>query len=311
MLANVALDDPMQFANQTLYYSEHALVFNRRGERYIDETLGDHLTAMATVQQPDARCLVVADQRVRDDWMLGAYVEGIAPVDRFELCRRRGGRFALADSLEDFDYLPDDWGYPGGVIRQAIERFNEGARGGKPDALGRRFDPLPFDHPPYYVIEGQAAITFTFGGILVDEQARRSTTTAVRSPVCWPPAPTPVDCSCRRTGRSGGRCGVRPAGGRDGPGSAPVSGDALPLLGQWAVVTGGSMGIGKAIVERFVQGGANVVAVARGRAALDEAVASARCSPTTGRRSSPSPPTSPRVPAWTPCSPSSPTGCRH
>ena len=48
-----------------------------------------------------------------------------------------------------------------------------------------------------------------------------------------------------------------------------------PLLGQWAVVTGGSMGIGRAIALRFVEGGASVVMVARGREALDESVAAA------------------------------------
>ena len=132
VLADVPLDDPMQFANQTLYYSEHALMFNRRGERFIDETLGDHLSAIAAVEQPEARVLVVADQRVRDEWMLGEYVEGITPVDRFDLCRRRGGRYALADTLDDFSYLPDDWGYPGEVIRAGIERFNEAAHSGNP-----------------------------------------------------------------------------------------------------------------------------------------------------------------------------------
>jgi len=172
VLADVPLDDPMQFANQTLYYSEHALVFNRRGDRFIDETLGDHLSAMAAVEQPDARVLVVADQRVRDEWMLGEYVEGITPVDRFDLCRRRGGRYALADSLEDFDYLPEEWGYPGEVIRAGIERFNVAARAGSTLEPGRRFDPLPLDVPPYYVVEAQAAITFTFGGILADHRAR-------------------------------------------------------------------------------------------------------------------------------------------
>jgi FAD binding domain len=161
VLADVPLDDPMQFANQTLYYSEHALIFNRRGERFIDETLGDHLSAIAAVEQPEARVLVVADQRVRDEWMLGAYVEGITPVDRFDLCRRRGGRYALADTLDDFAYLRDDWGYPGEAIRAEIERFNEAARAGRPLQPGRRFDPLPLDEPPYYVVEAQAAITFT------------------------------------------------------------------------------------------------------------------------------------------------------
>ena len=172
VLADVPLDDPMQFANQTLYYSEHALLFNRRGERFIDETIGDHLSAIAAVEQPDARVLVVADQRVREEWMLGEYVEGITPVDRFELCRRRGGRYALADSLEDFTYLPEDWGYPGEAIAAGIEGFNAAARAGQPLQPGRRFDPLPLDQPPYYVVEAQAAITFTFGGILVDDQAR-------------------------------------------------------------------------------------------------------------------------------------------
>jgi glucose 1-dehydrogenase len=48
-----------------------------------------------------------------------------------------------------------------------------------------------------------------------------------------------------------------------------------PLEGQWAVVTGGSKGIGQAIGRRLVAGGANVVLVARGQGDLDAAVSSA------------------------------------
>ena len=49
-----------------------------------------------------------------------------------------------------------------------------------------------------------------------------------------------------------------------------------PLAGQWAVVTGGSKGIGQAIGGRLAGAGAGVVLVARGQEALDEAVSALR-----------------------------------
>jgi len=170
--ADIPLDDPTQFTSLTLYYSEHTLLFNANGERFIDETLGDHLSAIAAVEQPRARVLAVADQRVRDEWELAPYVEGIAPLDRFALFHRRGGRCAVADSLDDFSALPEDWGYPGAIIRNEIERFNRAAASGDDLTPGRRFDPLPLDRPPYYVVEAVPAITFTFEGVLIDGHAR-------------------------------------------------------------------------------------------------------------------------------------------
>jgi len=48
------------------------------------------------------------------------------------------------------------------------------------------------------------------------------------------------------------------------------------LTGEWAVVTGASKGIGRGIVERMLESGANVVLVARNQADLDAAVAQLR-----------------------------------
>jgi len=169
--AGVPLADPSLYVELALYYSEHALLFNTNGERFVDETAADHLTAMALVSQPGARGLLVGDSVTYREWITGTYVEGIPPANTFEACRRKGARCAVAEDLSEFDLIPEDWGYPGPKIREAIEAFNLAARDGRPPR-GREFDPRPLDEPPYYVIDAAPAITFTLGGLLIDQQAR-------------------------------------------------------------------------------------------------------------------------------------------
>jgi 3-oxoacyl-[acyl-carrier protein] reductase len=57
-----------------------------------------------------------------------------------------------------------------------------------------------------------------------------------------------------------------------------------PLAGEWAVVTGGSKGIGKAIAQRLLGGGANVVLVARSASDLESAAAEAKALATDGQQ---------------------------
>jgi succinate dehydrogenase/fumarate reductase flavoprotein subunit len=162
--SGVAFADPADFVDLSLYYSEHALLFNLANKRFVDETLGDHLTAMALLEQPESRGLLVADARVFRDWVLGSYVEGAVAVDKFALASRRGGRAGLAEDLDDLANLPAEWGYEGTAIRDEVVRYNE-----KP---ARALDSLPLDEPPYYVIETESAITFSFHGIRIDDRAR-------------------------------------------------------------------------------------------------------------------------------------------
>ncbi|WP_327397892.1 FAD-dependent oxidoreductase [Streptomyces phaeochromogenes] len=172
MPAGVSLADPARFVDLALYYSEHALLFDLTGERFVDETVGDHLTTMALLERPQARGLLVADARVHREWISASYVEGIPGVDKFQLCHRAGARSAVADSLEEFAWMPEEWGYPGARIRDRVEEYNAGVRGGGEPAPGRLLDRQPLDEPPFYVIEAAPAITFTFGGLLIDTEAR-------------------------------------------------------------------------------------------------------------------------------------------
>ncbi|MEV4037451.1 FAD-dependent oxidoreductase [Streptomyces umbrinus] len=170
--AGVSLTDPARFVDLALYYSEHALLFDLTGERFVDETVGDHLTTMALLERPQARGLLVADARVHREWISASYVEGIPGVDKFQLCHRAGARSAVADSLEEFAWMPEEWGYPGARIRDRVEEYNDTVGGGGEPAPGRLLDRQPLDEPPFYVIEAAPAITFTFGGLLIDAEAR-------------------------------------------------------------------------------------------------------------------------------------------
>lgn len=170
--SGVPYDDPLRFTDLTFYHSEHSLLINRAGQRFVDESIGDHVSTVALLDQPEARALLICDQRVHDQWMLGApYVQGVEPVDRFALAYRSGARAAVAHDLDELEALPAEWGYDGPTVRDAVRAFNATVGRG-PIEPARRSDQSPLVDPPYYVIEVVPAITFTYEGLRIDAAAR-------------------------------------------------------------------------------------------------------------------------------------------
>jgi succinate dehydrogenase/fumarate reductase flavoprotein subunit len=169
--SGVAAKGAHELWEATFYHSEHGVLLNLDGRRFIDETVADHLNTLAVLEQPEARALFVCDQHVHDQWMLKPYVEGVEPIDAFKLAYRRGARCAIAEDLDEFDCLPEEWGYPGSVVRRSLQEFNEACQAGRPDPP-RTIDAEPLVDPPYYVTELVPAITFTFSGLLIDPKAR-------------------------------------------------------------------------------------------------------------------------------------------
>ncbi|GAB3571231.1 hypothetical protein GCM10027445_26260 [Amycolatopsis endophytica] len=159
--------EPELFVDLALYYSEHALMFNLDGERFVDETVGDHHNANALLAQREARALLITDARGYREFVNAAYVEGAPFTDKFALARRRGGRCVIADDAEDFAAMPPEWGYHGVKIAEEVARL----AAGEAPSPAREFDPRPLAELPYYVVETVPAITFPFAGVRVDEKA--------------------------------------------------------------------------------------------------------------------------------------------
>ena len=169
--SKVAYNNPYEFTDLTFYHSEHGVLLNLEGKRFCDETVGDHLNTLYVLDQPEARALLVYDQRVHDEWMMAPYVEGVEPLDKFQLAYRRSARAAVADDIEEFEALPEDWGYPGEASRDTLLEFNRQCQAGTPNPA-RKLDAAPLLTPPYYIIEVIPAITFTFSGLTIDPRAR-------------------------------------------------------------------------------------------------------------------------------------------
>jgi len=169
--SKVAYNNPYEFTDLTFYHSEHGVLLNLEGARFCDETIGDHLNTLDVLEQPEARALLIYDQRVHTEWMMAPYVEGVEALDKFQLAYKRGARAAVADDIEEFEALPEEWGYPGPAARDALLEFNRQCEAGVPSP-GRNLDAVPLVDPPYYVIEVIPAITFTFSGLRIDPRAR-------------------------------------------------------------------------------------------------------------------------------------------
>jgi succinate dehydrogenase/fumarate reductase flavoprotein subunit len=171
MAAGVPPDPKVGLATMTFFHSEHGVLVNWLGRRFVDETLGDHLNALATLDQPAGRALLICDARVHREWMLTPYVPGLPSPDKFAMAYRLGARCATADSVEEFADLPPEWGYPGDAVRDTLLEFNSRvATNGTLDPPRRR-DAVPLTEPPYYVLEVTPAVTFTFTGLRTDPAA--------------------------------------------------------------------------------------------------------------------------------------------
>jgi succinate dehydrogenase/fumarate reductase flavoprotein subunit len=170
MAAGVELREDDDYPALSLFHSEHAVLFNLRAERFVDETVGDHLTTLALLKQPEARGLLISDQRTKE-LLSRPYVDGVLPTDFFDNVYKRGARAAIAHDLDELTFLPPEWGYDGDAVKNALLEFNRRVAAGIVDPP-HHFDPTPLDQPPFYVVEAVPAITFTFGGVRIDPDAR-------------------------------------------------------------------------------------------------------------------------------------------
>lgn len=156
------------------YHSEHGILLDRRGDRFVDESLGDHWCTEAVAAVEDVRALLICDERIRQEEVMKPFVPGMQQgLDKFRSAGEAGGHYFEAETLEELAPTLGQWGYDAARSLATVREFNELVQRA-PETLSPHRHGLrrPVDQAPFIALEVQPAITFTYGGILTDDWGR-------------------------------------------------------------------------------------------------------------------------------------------
>jgi succinate dehydrogenase/fumarate reductase flavoprotein subunit len=165
--------DPRLFTLLTQYHSERSLLLNEDGERFCDESLGDHTNTNHVVAQKNARAICFWDSTVHRAHATAAVVKGTEAVDKMQLALEHGGKGIVAHSLEEIGNFATAQGFDGERVCRSINDYNERCRNGwETLEPGRAESYGALEKPPLYALIVRPAITHTHGGLSVDTSAR-------------------------------------------------------------------------------------------------------------------------------------------
>jgi succinate dehydrogenase/fumarate reductase flavoprotein subunit len=170
MPAPPAVLPPERFFPPTAYYSRATVLVNLAGERFTDESLGDHLNAQAAARQDAAAVFAIFDQDVHDKHVAGQPSGHPQGLNRLEAGREAGAWIVTAATLDKLLTLVAERGVRRATLLQTLHAFNRAMAEGtdEPLPVPRAQLRAPLWRSPFYAIALAPAITLTYGGLRVD-----------------------------------------------------------------------------------------------------------------------------------------------
>lgn len=154
--------------SQGLAYYKGAIIVNKLGKRFVNESLSYKLLGNAALQQPDSVTFQIWDKTVMDQSIPDD------PLYDFELLKRRRLLY-VADTLDE---LADCIDVPAETLKETIYRYNDNVKKGIDPDFGRNTlthrygKPTTIEKPPFYAFESTVAMLATYAGIAVNGSAQ-------------------------------------------------------------------------------------------------------------------------------------------
>lgn len=141
--------------------SAGAIIVNKNGERFVNETGSNEAIVLGIQAQEDGLGYVIMDQTAMDERynVSSLYIPGT-----YE------NLFVKADTLDE---LAEMMGLNAENLKATVEAYGKAVEAGKDEAFGREKAMLSkLDTPPYYAASGKPSNHICAGGIETDGQAR-------------------------------------------------------------------------------------------------------------------------------------------
>lgn len=169
--------DPSHFIHLAQFQSGYSILVNRAGRRFCDETFGDEVNNQELARQPHRIGYMLLNDEVRKRWALGEVFPNAGKIDRLEKAKAFGGRVTSASSVDKLLERVAQWGVPEEALRKTVSEYNAAVKASNhtEDAtLGVNHAPHPAleGEGPFWALEVQPSITFSYGGLKIDTSAR-------------------------------------------------------------------------------------------------------------------------------------------
>ncbi|GKZ69878.1 hypothetical protein AnigIFM50267_005108 [Aspergillus niger] len=176
--------NPRDYLPLAQYQSKHCLLLNESGRRFADETTGDEIINQYLAKQEKRRGFLLFNEHTRTQHCISAPFPNAGEIDRLAKAQEHGCRVGSAPTINGLVNILIQWGVNGAQARKTIEQYDQAIRLGDSTvaldapvgAGGNPPVPLVEGDGPFFCMEVQPSITFTYGGIRIDSKGRALTT---------------------------------------------------------------------------------------------------------------------------------------
>ena len=170
-----------RFRDATQFYGHFGVALDRAGRRFADESgQGEEALNQSLARLPGGVAYYVVDDVAARQPLFGGRLSGRSIVAR---ATTLGARHVEAPTLPALCAGLARFGGPAAAALASLERFNHEMQTGAVGDPPRRSNREALVKPPFHAVEVKASITFTTGGLLVDEHLRVLRRAASSSPM--------------------------------------------------------------------------------------------------------------------------------